>query len=461
MSLESIVPVILSGGSGTRLWPVSRSAEPKQLLAMVDDRTMLRATIDRLDGIAGIADPVVVCSHLHQHLVAHELANAGFDPTRIILEPMGRNTAPAVAAAALIEAKAGADPTLLILPADHVIGDEAAFQSAMAVGATQAAAGKLVTFGIIPEYAETGYGYVHRGTRVASDAYEVAAFVEKPDAATAARYVESGDYYWNSGMFMFRASRFLQELEKYGPDILASTEAAVEGGQLDGGLHLEPTAFAACRSDSIDYAVMERTSEAVVVPLAAGWNDVGSWAALWNVANKDEAGNVIQGDVIAIDAAGSYIRAQSRLVAAIDVTDLVIVETPDAVLVAPRSRVQDVRLVVDQLKAAQRTEVITPATETQAWGRQHRFDAGSNGAVRRLVVAPGAEFTLQPSGGLAEEWVVMAGTAAILDGDSSQEFTPGGHLSLATDTSYHITNTGSEELEIIAVTINNMAGQEA
>lgn len=262
-------------------------------------------------------------------------------------------------------------------------------------------------------------------------------------------------------MFMFRAARFLEELEKYGPDILAATDAAVEGGQLDGGLHLEPTAFAACRSDSIDYAVMERTSEAVVVPLAAGWNDVGSWAALWNVANKDDAGNVIQGDVIAIDVAGSYIRAQSRLVAAVDVTDIVIVETPDAVLVAPRSRVQDVRLVVDQLKEAQRTEVITPATETQSWGRQQRLDAGPNGAVRRLVVAPGEELTLQPSGALAEELVVMAGAAVVLDGDSSREVTPGGHLSLATDTSYHIKNTGSEELEIIAVTINSMAGQEA
>jgi mannose-1-phosphate guanylyltransferase/mannose-6-phosphate isomerase len=428
---------------------------------MVDDRTMLRATIDRLDGIADIDDPVVVCSTLHQHLVARELANAGFDPERIILEPMGRNTAPAVAAAALTQIASDADPTLLILPADHVIRDEAAFRTAMAAGAAQAAAGKLVTFGIVPEYAETGYGYVHRGAQTAPDAYEVAEFVEKPDAATAARYVESADYFWNSGMFMFRASRYLEELEKYGPDILASTDGAVRGGKLDGGLHLEPTAFAACRSESIDYAVMEHTAEAVVVPLSAGWNDVGSWAALWSVATKDDAGNAIQGDVIAIDAAGSYLRAESRLLAAVDVTDVIIVETPDAVLVAPRSRVQDVRLVVDQLREASRPEVITPAVTTESWGRRQRYATGSKGAVHRLVVLPGAELTLQPTGAFAEEWVVMAGTATVVGDGTSREARPGEHLSLATDSIHHIANRGAAELEIIAVTIDTMAGDEA
>jgi len=428
---------------------------------MVDDRTMLRATIDRLDGIANIEDPVVVSNHLHQHLVARELDNAGFDSARIILEPMGRNTAPAVAASALTQTRAGDDPILLILPADHVIGDEAAFRIAMVAGATQAVAGKLVTFGIVPEYAETGYGYVHRGTQIAPDAYEVAAFVEKPDAATAARYVDGGDYFWNSGMFMFRASRYLEELEKYAPDILSATEGAVDGGRFDGGLHLEPAAFAACRSESIDYAVMERTAEAVVVPLSAGWNDVGSWAALWSVATKDDAGNVIQGDVIAIDAADSYLRAESRLLAALDVSDIVIVETADAVLVAPRSRVQDVRLVVDQLKEAQRSEVTTPDTVAESWGRRQRLDAGPTGTVRRLVVLPGAELTLQPSGAHAEEWVVMAGNAAVVGGGASRRVGPGGHLSLATTTSHRITNTGSDELEIIAVTIGDTAGQEA
>lgn len=428
---------------------------------MVDDRTMLRSTIDRLDGIVDIDDPVVVCSHLHQHLVARELGDAGFDASRIILEPMGRNTAPAVAAAALTQVTADADPTLLVLPADHVIRDEAAFRRAMAAGAAQAAAGKLVTFGIIPEYAETGYGYVHRGATVAPDAYEVAAFVEKPDGATAARYVESGDYLWNSGMFMFRASRYLEELEMHGADILAATDAAVKGGQHDGGLHLDPTAFAACRSESIDYAVMERTAEAVVVPLSAGWNDVGSWAALWSVASKDDAGNVLLGDVIAIDAAGSYLRAESRLLAAVDVTDVVIVETADAVLVAPRSRVQDVRLVVDKLKESQRPEVTTPATATQSWGSLQDLAGGPHGTVRRLVVTPGGELTLQASGAFAEEWVVIAGTAAVVGDGASREVGPGGHLSLTTDVSHQITNSGSAELEIIAVTIDNTAGNEA
>jgi mannose-1-phosphate guanylyltransferase/mannose-6-phosphate isomerase len=449
-----IVPVILSGGSGTRLWPVSRSAEPKQLLAMVDDRTMLRATIDRLDGLADVNDPIVVCSQLHQHLVARELQGAGFDAPRIILEPIGRNTAPAVAAAAVTEAAADADPVLLILPADHVIKDEASFREAVAAGVAQAVAGNLVTFGIVPEYAETGYGYVHRGAKVADDAYAVAAFVEKPDAATAARYVESGDYLWNSGMFMFRASRYLEELAKYRPDILAATTAAVESGRRNGGLHLDPAAFDACPSESIDYAVMERTEEAVVVPLSAGWNDVGSWAALWGVADKDAAGNVIHGDVIAVDAAGSYLRAESRLLAAIGVSDLVIVETPDAVLVAPRSQVQDVRLVVDELKEAQRPETTTPAKSNEPWGQQHLLEAGPAGTVRRLSLAPGSELALQPSGARAEEWVVMAGTATVGNGDDGHRVGAGEHLSLATDVVHRIANTGSAELEIIAVTVD-------
>lgn len=457
MTSPTIVPVILSGGSGTRLWPVSRSEEPKQLLAMVDDRTMLRATMDRLRGVAGVEDPVVVCSHLHQHLVARELGDAGFAPSRIILEPVGRNTAPAVAAAALAATGDGADPILLILPADHVIEDEEAFRTAVAIGAGQAADGKLVTFGIVPEYAETGYGYVQRGAPVAPDAYDVAAFVEKPDAPTAADYVASGEYFWNSGMFMFHATRYLTELERFAPDILAATRAAVDGGLERGGLHLDGAAFADCRSESIDYAVMEQTDAAVVVPLSAGWNDVGSWAALWSVSPQDSAGNVTHGDVIAIDTTNAYLRAESRLLAVIDGDDMVIVETPDAVMVSPRSRVQDVRTAVDQLKAAERSEATTPANAAHAWGREQRIHAGTAADVRRLVVNPGAELTLQTDAASAEEWVVVAGSALVTVDGADTSVAAGEHVSLAAGHDHRIANPGTIDLEIIAITIGQPA----
>ena len=350
-----LVPVLLSGGAGTRLWPTSRSDRPKQFLPLVDERTMVRATLDRLVGL-DTAPPFIVANVAHSDLVATELTAAGSGPERMILEPFGRNTAPAAAVAALELTRDGNDPLMLLLPADHVIEDTAAFHTAVRHATRLATQGSLVTFGIVPTSPETGYGYIRTGDPIDDVAFAVSEFVEKPDLETARAYLSGGNYLWNSGMFVFRCSSYLAALEQFAPEISSGCTATMAISQRAHGIHLDADGFAATPADSIDYAVMERTSDAVVVPLDAGWNDVGSWTALWNIAAKDESGNVVVGDAVLHSTTDSYVRADSRLVTVAGVDNIVVVETPDAVLVTTLENAQQVKDIVGQLKQNDRPE---------------------------------------------------------------------------------------------------------
>jgi mannose-1-phosphate guanylyltransferase/mannose-6-phosphate isomerase len=355
-----IVPVVLSGGSGTRLWPVSRSTRPKQLTALHGRRTMIQATVQRVDGVPGLRPPLVVCNEAHAAPIALQMADIGVRGTSFLLEPEGRDTAPAVAAAALVAAADGEDPVLLVLPADHVISDVGAFRAAALTAADLAGEGHLVTFGIVPDRPETGYGYIRRGATVgetsAGPVCLVDGFREKPDEETAARYVASGDYLWNSGMFAFTASRYLEELDRYQPELVARCRAAVAAADREDDRILLGDQFVAAPAISIDYAVMEHTDHAVVIPLDAGWNDLGSWAAMWDIVAADEVGNVVVGDVVVEGTTSSYVRACGRLVAVVGLQDVIVVDTPDALLVCSREAAQDVKGVVERLRAEGRAE---------------------------------------------------------------------------------------------------------
>jgi len=423
-----IVPVILSGGSGTRLWPLSREAYPKQFLPLVDQNTMLQNTALRIAGLADVAAPLVVCNQEHRFMVAEQLRAIGIQPATAILEPVGRNTAPAVAVAALHAQCDGADPTLLILPADHVIADVEGFRTAVRQVATHAEAGRLITFGIVPTAPETGYGYIKAGAPLDdSGVCAVERFVEKPDADTAQTYLRSGAYSWNSGMFMFRASAFLAELERLAPTMLAACQQALATGRADRDfLWLDSAAFAACPKDSIDYAVMEKTDHAVVLPLEVGWNDVGSWSALWEVGERNGDGNIARGDVIEVDTRDSYVDATSRLVATVGVEHLVVVETADAVLVATKDRVQDVKTVVDWLKARRRPEGSSHRKVYRPWGFYDSIDLDQRFQVKRIMIKPGACISSQMHHHRAEHWVVVSGTARVHRGDEEYLLTEKG-----------------------------------
>jgi len=468
-----LIPVILSGGSGTRLWPLSRELYPKQLLPLVGDSTMLQQTVARLAGVADVAAPVVVCNESHRFMVAEQVRATGTPAQAIVLEPLGRNTAPAVAVAALVAlgrvppASTVApgpghdeDPLLLVLPADHVIRDVAAFQAAVAIGRVAAEAGSLVTFGVVPDRPETGYGYIRRA-RGEGLAYAVAEFVEKPDYDTAVRYVQSGEYFWNSGMFMFRTRVFLAELGRHAPAMLAACEAAVAAATRDLDFTRLPSAeFGACPADSIDYAVMEKTTLAVVVPLDAGWSDVGSWSALQDALPTDAQGNVTAGDVITEGASGCYLHSTSRLIAAVGLADHVVVETKDAVLVAPRDRVQDVKALVARLKEQGRYETSLHREVFRPWGSYDSIDGGDRFQVKRLVVKPGATMSLQLHHHRAEHWVVVSGTARItrggetfLLGENESTFIPMG-------TKHRIENPGKVTLHIIEVQSGSYLGED-
>lgn len=357
MTTETIVPIILSGGIGSRLWPASRRSRPKQLLPLVSELSMIAATAERASGLSGSANPIVVTNEAHAQAIADDLRESNV-AAKLIMEPIGRNTAPAVAAAALVAQQRGEDPLLLVLPSDHTIGDVDAFAAAVSHGAVVAASGSLVTFGITPERPETGYGYIRGGAAITSTAKSVASFQEKPDSATAEQYVASGNYYWNSGMFLFRASVFLEELARFEPEMYqAVVESVEQGTQSDQGILLDAEAFGAVDGDSIDYAVMERTDRAAVVPCDLGWNDVGSWASAWDISDKDEDGNVVSGDAVLVDVQNSLIRADSRLVAVVGVEDVVVVETSDSVLVISRDQAQRVKEIVDRLEEDDRVEL--------------------------------------------------------------------------------------------------------
>jgi len=458
-SNSKIVPVVLSGGAGTRLWPLSRELYPKQLLPLVGERTMLQETVLRLEGLVDLGSPLVVCNEAHRFMVAEQLRQVEQAAESVILEPVGRNTAPAVAVAALQAMADGSDPLLLVLAADHVIRDAAALCTAVTNGVDAVQNGSLLTFGIVPTAPETGYGYIRRGTLLApslqrptSDIYDVKEFVEKPDLATAEKYLASGDYYWNSGMFFFKASVYLAELEKAAPEMLAACRKAWQGRATDLDFtRLDAEAFAACPSDSIDYAVMEKTDRAVVIPLDAGWSDVGSWAALWDVGEADEQGNVTKGDVSNVACKDSYIYAGSRLVAGIGLKDTIVVETADAVLVAAKDRVQEVKTVVAQLKQQGREEYLLHKRVNRPWGAYEGLDAGEGYLVKRITVTPGASLSLQSHQHRAEHWVVVRGVAEVTLENVVQTVEANQSIYISIGDKHRLANPGDQILEIIEV----------
>ena len=457
--MTKLQPVLLSGGSGTRLWPLSREAYPKQFLPLAGEDTMLQATWARVARIADAA-PIVVANEEHRFLVAEQLRQAGAPTPTILLEPMGRNTAPAIAAAALQAMAEGADPLLLVLPSDHVVRDVDAFQAAVGKARAAAAGGALVTFGILPTAPETGFGYIQAKNTAGDGVSAVARFVEKPDVATAQSYLDAGGYYWNSGMFLFRASRYLEELERFRPDVLAATRTAFARARRDGDfVRLDKEAFAACPADSIDYAVMERTDAAAVLPVDIGWSDLGSWSALWDVAQRDADGNATLGDVIAIDSRGSYVHAR-RLVALVGVDDLVVVDTDDAVLVARKDRVQDVKEVVARLKDAQRSQAALHREVHRPWGSYDSVDVGAHFQVKRIKVKPGARLSLQSHTRRAEHWVVVSGTARVTRDNDVFDLHANQSTYIPIGAKHRLENPGTQILELIEVQSGDYLGED-
>lgn len=458
-----MIPVILSGGSGTRLWPLSRALFPKQFLALHAEATMLQDTVQRLQGLPKLAAPLVVCNEEHRFIVAEQLRGHAHGKATILLEPVGRNTAPAIAAAALTAQSHGEDPVLLVLPADHVIQNIEAFQAGVERARLAAEAGFMVTFGIRPTAPETGYGYIKAAAPAGIDgALTLERFVEKPDSATAQQYIAGGDYYWNSGMFMFRASVYLSELEKFAPDMVAACRAAVVGGKSDlDFVRLDQEAFAACPQDSIDYAVMEKTHKAVVVPLDAGWSDVGSWSALWEIGAKDANGNVKKGDVLTVNSHNSYVHAaDGRMVALVGMDDVVVVETSDAILVAHKDRVQDVKKIVEQLKAADRSEAIHHRVVYRPWGNYDSIDNGTRYQVKRITVKPGAKLSVQMHHHRAEHWIVVSGTANVQNGDKEVLLTENQSTYIPVGVVHALENPGKIPLELIEVQSGSYLGED-
>lgn len=455
--MAKLQPVLLSGGSGTRLWPLSREAYPKQFLPLAGDATMLQATWQRVAALAAAA-PIVVAGEEHRFLVAEQLRQIGAPTPAILLEPVGRNTAPAIAAAALQAMAGGDDPLLLVLPSDHVVRNETAFRAAVAAAMPAAEAGRLVTFGIVPDAPETGFGYIQAAPGEGVRA--VLRFVEKPDAVTAQEYLQAGGYYWNSGMFLLRASRYLAELQRFRPDIVAAVRDAFAAAARDGDfIRLDKTAFAACPSDSIDYAVMEKTDAAAVLPVDIGWNDVGSWSALWEVSEQDADGNAHHGDVIAIDSRNSYAYAR-RLVALVGVDDLVVVETDDAVLVARKDKVQQVKDVVARLKRDDRSQAVLHREVHRPWGSYDSVDVGQRFQVKRIKVKPGARLSLQSHARRAEHWVVVSGVARVTRDNDVFELFANQSTYIPIGAKHRLENPGSEMLELIEVQSGDYLGED-
>ena len=458
-----IYPVILSGGAGTRLWPLSRAVLPKQLLPLVSDKTMLQETVLRVADWPELMAPVVVCGNEHRFLVAEQLREIGVAPLGILLEPSGRNTAPAVAAAAHFLAAIDPGAIMLVLPADHVIERPEVFAAAVRRAALMAEEGALATFGIVPTGPETGYGYIRRGAAVdgSDGCYRVDRFVEKPDRATAQDFLRDGGYYWNSGMFLFRAERFLAELTRLRPEIAVATEAAVRLGYSDLDFcRLHEDSFNACASDSIDYAVMEHTERAVVVPADIGWSDVGSWSALWEVQQRDADGNSQRGDVYLDGVSNSLVRAESRIVAVIGVQDLVIVETRDAVLIAHKDQVQRVKQVVEHLKSKARTEHLYHTKVYRPWGHYEGIDAGDRFQVKRITVKPGEKLSLQMHHHRAEHWVVVSGTARVTCGETVKLLSENESTYIPIGMNHRLENPGKMPLHIIEVQSGSYLGED-
>jgi len=456
-----IIPVILSGGSGTRLWPLSRKQYPKQYLPLAGDNTMLQETILRLSGLDNLADPIIICNADHRFLVAEQCQQIDIKNPVILLEPVGRNTAPAIAAAALQSLKDSDDAILLVLSADHVIQDVEVFHQAINIASSQAQDGKLATFGIVPTDANTGYGYIKASKGDVNGAHKVEEFVEKPDLKTAQTYLEQGNYLWNSGMFMFKADTLIDDLTTHSPDIVVSVNNAVNNATQDlDFIRLDKQAFDSSPSDSIDYALMEKSDNVVVVPLDAQWNDIGAWSALHDIGTKDTNGNVIKGDVITQDTTNTYINASHHMVTTIGVDNLIIVDTPDATFISTQDKAQEVKSIVESLQAKGRDEGTMHRKVFRPWGWYDSIESGKHFQVKRLHVNPGAKLSLQMHHKRAEHWVVVSGTATAINGEEVLTLKEGDSTYIPIGATHGLENKTNEQLEIIEVQSGVYLGED-
>ncbi len=456
-----IIPVILSGGSGTRLWPLSRKEYPKQYLSLVGDNTLLQETIMRLNGLKNLADPIIVCNQNHRFLVAEQCNQINITRPTILLEDVGRNTAPAIVAAALQALKISDNPVLLVLSADHIIQDIDKFHSAINIATKQALNGKLAIFGIVPTEANTGFGYIKSSQDCNDGAYRVKEFVEKPNLSTAQFYLDQGDYLWNSGMFMFQANTLMNELNQYAPDIVKAVSNAVKNATKDlGFIRLEKNAFALSPSDSIDYALMEKSKNVIVVPLDAKWNDIGSWSSLHDIGEKDKYGNVIKGDVFTESTTNTYINATSHMVATIDVHDLVIIDTPNAILISNQNKTQEVKKIVEQLQKKDRVEQANHRKVYRPWGWYDSIETGLHFQVKRLHVNPGSKLSLQLHRKRAEHWVVVSGIATATNGEDILTLNEGDSTYIAVGVKHSLENKTAKPLEIIEVQSGAYLGED-
>jgi len=459
-----MIPVILSGGSGSRLWPLSRKQFPKQFLALTGEQSLFQQTVERL-AFEGMQQPVLVCNKEHRFIVKEQLQNRKLSVQSLMLEPFGRNTAPAIAISAMKLIEQGRDELLLVLPADHVIEDQKAFQRSLALATNAAERGKLVLFGIPATRPETGFGYIKcdlsERDGLPNGVNRVMQFVEKPDEARAQQFVESGDYFWNSGMFLFRASVFLDELKQHDPDIYDTCWAALERSLHNGEeVLIDPATFACCPDNSIDYAVMEKTQLACVVPMSAGWSDVGSWSSIWDVHAKDENGNVIKGDVVAMDTHNSLIHSNGKLVTVLGMDDVVVVETKDALMVAHKDKVQDVKKLVNALDAKERSETHNHCAVYRPWGWYDSVDMGGRFQVKRICVNPGASLSLQMHHHRAEHWIVVSGTAQVTCNDKTFLLTENQSTYIPVTSVHRLANPGKIPLEIIEVQSGSYLGED-
>lgn len=450
--MSPIHPVLLSGGAGTRLWPLSRAQYPKQLLALLGEKSLFQQTLDRVRSGAHFAAPLIVCNEAHRFLIAEQCRQENVAPQAFLLEPCGRNTAPAAAVAALHLEQVAPGALMLLLPSDHAITDPLAFQRAIEQGARAAQAGALVTFGIVPSGPETGYGYIKQGEQDPDGITAVERFIEKPDQPTAEAFLVEGGYFWNAGIFLFQAHRFLEELSLHAPEVLAACRRALGEAQTDRDFtRLDPAAFEACPSDSIDYAVMEKAENVAVVPVSMGWSDVGAWSALWELGERDDAGNVCQGDVVVQDSHDCYLRSDGELLAVLGLRDLVVVATQDAVLVADKGRVQDVKKIVDRLKAAGRREAVTHPRYYRPWGYFQTVDVGDRFQVKRLMVKPGERLSLQMHYHRAEHWVVVKGTARVIRDDETILVRENESVYIPIGSRHRLENPGKIDLHLVEV----------
>ena len=461
MKTRELIPVLLCGGSGTRLWPLSRTHYPKQFIPLVGETSLLAQTLERVSGVSSGAAPLVVCNENHRFMTAAVLEQCQQTASAILLEPEGRNTAPAIAVAALEALAIGDDPVLLVLAADHVITDVAAFERSVLLAESAAMRDQLVTFGITPSRPETGYGYIRAGEMVGDGIFEVASFVEKPSLETATDYVESGEYYWNSGMFLFRARRYLDELEAVRPKMMVAAQAAHAKAVRDGVfVHLDGEAFGNCPNESVDYAVMEEAKQTVMVTLHAGWSDIGSWSALHEATALDEQGNAVRGDVMLMDTENSYVYADQGLVTTVGIKGLVVVSTPDALLVASRDRVQDVRKLVQRLSDEERTEQAHHTKVYRPWGHYEAIDQGDGYQVKRLVVDAGKRISLQRHQHRSEHWVVVRGSARVTLETTTFDLATNESTYIAAGAIHRLENAGFQPLEVIEVQTGAYLGED-